>query len=60
MTSDSLKLFMLDQGASKNTNMMEWDKIWAFNKDIIDNQSKRYNAVVKSSACHMIITNGPE
>jgi glutamyl-tRNA synthetase len=60
MTSDSLKLFMLDQGASKNTNMMEWDKIWAFNKDIIDPQSKRYNAIVKSSACHMVIENGPE
>lgn len=31
MTPHSLKKFMLEQGPSKNTNLMEWDKIWAYN-----------------------------
>lgn len=32
MTVAALSSFMLEQGASRNTNMMEWDKIWAINK----------------------------
>lgn len=60
MQVNALKLFMLEQGPSKNTNLMEWDKIWAVNKDIIDPVAPRYCAVTKSSACHLIIENGPE
>jgi glutamyl-tRNA synthetase len=51
---------MLDQGPSKNTNLMEWDKIWAINKDIIDPVAPRYTAVSKSSAIRLVIENGPE
>lgn len=29
MTVEALKNFMLEQGPSKNTNLQEWDKIWA-------------------------------
>jgi len=32
MTSEALKTFMLEQGPSRNTVNMEWDKIWAVNK----------------------------
>lgn len=32
LTVEALKLFMLEQGPSKNTNLMEWDKLWALNK----------------------------
>ena len=39
---------------------MEWDKLWAYNKAAIDSTSPRYTAIVKSSACKMIIENGPE
>ena len=39
---------------------MEWDKIWAINKDIIDPVAPRYTAIVKSNACKLIIENGPE
>jgi len=48
LTVEALKIFMLDQGPSKNTNLMEWDKIWAINKDIIDPITPRYTAIVKS------------
>ena len=46
MTIEALKRFMLDQGPSKNTNMQEWDKIWAINKDIIDPVTPRYTGLV--------------
>ena len=57
MTPDALKKFMLEQGPSKNTNLMEWDKIWAYNKDAIDSKSARYTAIVKESASKLILNN---
>lgn len=60
LTVEALKNFMLEQGPSKNTNLMEWDKLWALNKDIIDPITPRYTAIVKSSAVKLIIENGPE
>jgi hypothetical protein len=60
MQVNALKTFMLDQGPSKNTNLMEWDKIWAVNKDLVDPVAPRYSAVVKSSAVRLLIENGPE
>lgn len=60
MTVEALKLFMLEQGPSKNTNLQEWDKIWAINKDVIDPVCPRYTAVDKASACKLIIENGPD
>lgn len=32
LTVEAMKAFMLEQGPSKNTNLMEWDKLWASNK----------------------------
>jgi glutamyl/glutaminyl-tRNA synthetase len=34
MTLEALRTFILAQGASKNTNLQEWDKIWAINKKV--------------------------
>ena len=45
MTVDALLEFVLTQGASKNANLMEWDKIWAMNKSKIDPVVPRYAAV---------------
>ena len=59
LTVEALKNFMLEQGPSKNTNLMEWDKLWAMNKDIIDPTTPRYTAIVKSNACLLHIENGP-
>lgn len=42
MTIDGLKTFILSMGASKNTNLMEWDKIWAMNKAMIDPIAPRH------------------
>lgn len=57
LTVDALKVFMLEQGPSKNTNLMEWDKLWAMNKQYIDPIAPRYNAIVKSTAAKVILDN---
>ena len=60
MTVPALKDFMLEQGPSKNTNLQEWDKIWAVNKNHIDGICARYTCVKKDTACRITIENGPE
>lgn len=60
LTIQTLKEFMLEQGPSINTILMEWDKLWSTNKAIIDPISKRYYAIVKESAAEVIIENGPQ
>jgi len=59
MTPEALKRFMLEQGPSKNTNLMEWDKIWAINKDVIDPTVFRYTAIRKDTSVKLNLTNGP-
>ena len=45
MTVQGLKDFIAAQGGSKSIVQMEWDKIWAFNKKIIDPIAPRYTAL---------------
>ena len=59
MTSEALKTFMLEQGPSRNTVNMEWDKIWACNKQIIDPIVPRYTCIGKKSGIKLTIENGP-
>jgi len=47
MTIAGLKEFIVAQGSSKSNVHMEWDKIWSFNKKVIDPISPRYNALLK-------------
>ena len=49
---ETLIEFMLDQGPTKRVNLMEWEKIWAMNKKIIDPICPRYSAVSVNKACH--------
>ena len=60
MTVEALKEFMLSQGPSKNTINMEWDKIWAMNKKIIDLTAERFNAISEESSSILFLENGPE
>ena len=53
----ALKDFCLEQGASKKTNLMEWDKIYAINRNYIDPISKRYFAVSVDGAVNLFIDN---
>uniref|UniRef100_W4VRQ8 Bifunctional glutamate/proline--tRNA ligase n=1 Tax=Corethrella appendiculata TaxID=1370023 RepID=W4VRQ8_9DIPT len=45
MTVAGLKEFIIAQGSSKSVVFMEWDKIWAFNKKVIDPIAPRYTAL---------------
>lgn len=45
LTVEALREFILFQGASKNVTFQEWDKIWAFNKKVIDPVCPRHTAV---------------
>uniref|UniRef100_A0AC34R474 Glutamate--tRNA ligase n=1 Tax=Panagrolaimus sp. JU765 TaxID=591449 RepID=A0AC34R474_9BILA len=45
LTVEGLKQFILAQGGSRSVVVMEWDKLWAFNKKIIDAIAPRYTAL---------------
>ena len=53
MTVEALYQFILAQGSSRSVVFMEWDKIWAFNKKVIDPIAPRYSTVDKSY--HVIV-----
>lgn len=57
---DALIQFILEQGASTNQNLMEWDKLWSINKKIIDPVCPRHTAVCKEGRVMVTLTNGPE
>lgn len=48
MTVEGLKQFIAAQGGSRSVVNMEWDKIWAFNKKVIDPVAPRYTALSSS------------
>lgn len=48
----------MEQGPSKNTNMMEWDKLWAINKKVIDGKSGRYSTISADKVCTLTLTEG--
>lgn len=50
----------LSKGASKNLNLMEWDKLWTINKKIIDPVCARHTALLKDQRVLLSLTNGPE
>lgn len=60
MQVEALKEFMLSQGASKNNNLMEWTKIWAMNKKIIDPIAPRHVCIENADAVVVKVLNGPE
>ena len=49
MTVEALLNYILSQGASQREILLEWDKIWAANKKVIDPISPRHTAVNKAN-----------
>lgn len=49
MTVKGLKEFIIAQGSSKSVVFMEWDKIWAFNKKVIDPIAPRHTALARTT-----------
>lgn len=57
MTVEGLKQFIIAQGSSRSVVMMEWDKIWAFNKKVIDPIAPRYTTL-EAGATVPVYVNG--
>lgn len=47
MTVPGLREFIIAQGSSRSVVMMDWNKIWAFNKQAVDPAAPRYTALLK-------------
>lgn len=45
MTIEALRQYILMQGASQKNLELEWDKIWALNKKVIDPVAPRHTAL---------------
>ena len=48
LTVEALKQFIVAQGSSRSVVFMEWDKIWAFNKKVLDPVVPRHTTVDRS------------
>ncbi|MCL7028763.1 hypothetical protein MKW94_018983 [Papaver nudicaule] len=57
---EALIQFILEQGASKNVNLMEWDKLWTINKKMIDPFCARHTAVVEKRRVMLTLINVSE
>jgi glutamyl-tRNA synthetase len=49
LTVQALEKFILEQGASKNLNNMDMNKLWALNREIIDPIVPRFTAISKEN-----------
>ena len=56
MTVEGLKAFIVAQGGSRSVVMMEWDKIWSFNKKVIDPIVPRYTALLEKDLVAVQVT----
>ncbi|CAF4976061.1 unnamed protein product [Rotaria sp. Silwood1] len=57
MTVEGLRQFIIAQGSSRSVVLMDWDKIWAFNKKQIDPVAPRLTALLKHQLVKVKLTN---
>lgn len=60
MTVEGLKQFIAAQGGSRSVVNMEWDKIWSFNKKVIDPVAPRYTALLSSQVIPVFVSEAKE
>ena len=60
MTVEGLKEFIMAQGSSRSVVTMEWDKIWSFNKKIIDPIAPRHFGLAKASLTQVNVSGATE
>ncbi|VDM24589.1 unnamed protein product [Toxocara canis] len=58
MTVEGLKQFIIAQGGSRSVVTMEWDKIWSFNKKVIDPVAPRYTALSTDESLVPVVVQG--
>jgi glutamyl-tRNA synthetase len=59
MTIEALKQYIIMQGASQNILTLEWDKLWALNKKVIDPIAPRHVAIVKDGLVKCKVNGAP-
>ena len=57
VTVEALTLFALQSSPSRNTRVMGWEQLWAYNKSFIDPISERYSAVRVKNSSTLVIKN---
>jgi len=60
LTVEALEKFILEQGASKNLNNMDMNKLWAVNREILDPIVPRFTAISKENIVPVTLVNGPQ
>ena len=60
LTVQALREFILAQGASRNTTLQEWDKLWAINRGVIDPVCPRHVAVPLAGAARLTLAGAGE
>ncbi|KAF3833094.1 hypothetical protein F7725_026759 [Dissostichus mawsoni] len=60
MSVEGLKQFIAAQGGSRSVVNMEWDKIWAFNKKVIDPVAPRFTALSSSYVVPVTVSEAKE
>jgi len=55
LTIEALREYILMQGPSKNTILLEWDKLWAVNKKVIDPIAPRFVALNTDHLCRVTL-----
>lgn len=52
LTVEGMRQFIQSQGASRNSTLMQWDKLWTINKKVIDPIAPRYTVIsTESTPC---------
>ncbi|RKP05105.1 tRNA synthetases class I, catalytic domain-containing protein, partial [Thamnocephalis sphaerospora] len=59
MTIEALRQYILMQGASQNQLLLEWDKLWALNKKVVDPVTPRHVALDKEGLVAATLADGP-
>ncbi|RKP28054.1 tRNA synthetases class I, catalytic domain-containing protein [Syncephalis pseudoplumigaleata] len=60
MTIEALRQYILMQGASQNQLLLEWDKLWALNKKVIDPVAPRHTAICQENCVVAKLIGAPE
>ncbi|KAJ2741863.1 glutamate--tRNA ligase, partial [Coemansia sp. BCRC 34301] len=60
MTIEAVRQYMLMQGASQRDMLLEWDKIWALNKKVIDPKAPRHTALLKQGLVPTTMAGAPQ
>eukprot|EP00762_Andalucia_godoyi_P007843 ANDGO_01252.mRNA.1 Glutamate--tRNA ligase len=58
LSVQALRFFVLAQGASKNQNLMSWERLWAENRKVLDPSVPRYTAIDAANVVQLDLVGG--